>query len=929
MKAVPYDFLFHVPEENPNYLNLPAFFECLAGLNLNVGVFSDFIEPHHFDVMPLSEMVMFLGKNNADYIIGIDSMDTFRHAQANCNVLWFLGTEYWNRCEWGMFRFHAPFVDSVLCTSHWQSIHVAEKLGLNSDVVFKVPPFGNWPVNPPSFCSSFRIVPILLTDADAVLFERKLRHRILNRYEERKLPVTFDPVYSESDLHKISDAYIVLIPSQQNCCWLPIINHCRAYGIPVVGFGVGDMHYNHAGLIAPRNQYDEFASICFMDDLTREQASKTLLQSAPLDESKMEKGIQRFVGIVSRCKFRSQHKIRYPQTLQRDFHLDRIWLHVGTGIGDMLIASAAFKNFKMANPGTELCLTVKENDEGGKNRGRKVFENVLGGNPYIDRVEFLQMEKGEQGYGIAREQLIKKGIDPNLILSVDLIPNFLMRNRTESSILDEVFTVLNVIPEYHQELYTDDSARLFGEMNSGKDTVVLCFEGSPVHEGRTTLPDNVAEDLLRRLREWGVMKEKKFVMVGVGSEERQKWCEELGDVSFYNKTRIREDIELIRRASFVISVDTGIAHIAMTLRIPFVGIYSEFNFPYWVSPYYRGLAHNRFVVGAGNDLAAVSANQIEKAVRSLFVDEPELCRDKVAIVHTGDAASNLLLEPAIRKFEVDNDCPDIALITLFPHLWQNNPHIHTVVHASCENDPFFYEKYMKDRRVIVTTPLPQDSVHNVREGLSKCLGMETDEAPNMYLLGDDIKWAQMFLQGFNHPIVTVHCFPDHVNRCWSFQTYTDRWSELITMMVKEGYTVVVLGVPPGIKFENCIQMPVGEYSSVDCISVLALSDVFVGIDGFYAHVAPIVEKPSVVIWGSTDYRQYSYPDSVNVNRYKDVACAPCNRPAPFTFDRNYRDRLDGEVVNFECPHRTCLKSISAGEVFSYVKSRIIQSLDHT
>jgi len=922
MKSAPYDYIFHVSENSTHYLHLPAFFECLAGLNLSIGVFSDWIEAKHFDVIPISEMERFLGGNNADILVGVDSLEPFRHAQSNCNVLWFLGSEFWKTCQPGLFQFHAPFMDLILCTSHWQQLHVASLLRLNTDQVLCLPPFGHTPDAPETFISERRIVPILHNDSDAVLFDRNLKHLISKRYEQEGMDVQFDPVYNPDDMFKIEGAYLVLIPSQEALSWKPILSHCMAHGIPVIGFGTGDMHYNPKELTAPVGDFEKFADLCFMTDLSREQSSKTLVLLSPTWNSTMKEGMQHFLGATMRAKFRSSHKTRYPQMIKRDVCLDRIWMHMGTGIGDMLIASSAFKNFKAANPNTELCVTVKANDEGGVNRGNVVFDNLLGLCPYIDRVEILHMERGDQGYGVSRDALQKRGIDPNLLLSVDMIPNFLMRNRTESSILDEVFHALNVIPEYHQEICTDEMSYQFGKRESGKDTIILCFEGSPVHEGRTTLSNEVAEELVRRIRSNKDLSGKKLVMIGVGLEERQAWCEKIGDVSFYNKTRIREDIELISNAYCVISVDTGMAHVAMTLRVPLIGIYSEFNFPYWVAPYYRKLPYNKFVVGSGKNLESITPEQIEKALLSFVFDDLSKTPEKIAIVHPGSRESNLFLEPAVRELGKTGE-HEITVVSQYPQLWQNNPYIKMAVGMPYGNDPFFHDRYMKDKRVIVTASLPQDQEQLVQDELCKSLGVSSKEYPNIYLAGDDIEWAKMFLEQFDKPIVAVHCFPDHCNKAWELHRPLDYWNELISKMNHKGYTVVALEVPDGAKLEGCVCMPASVYTEFECITVLAASDMMVGIDGFYAHVASVIQKPSVVLWGPTDNRRYLCQDSVNVRYCEPLSCSPCQRPAPFTFDRNYKERVDGDIVSFECSHRTCMRSIRPDVVFSYVRSRMV------
>ncbi|MFT7032460.1 MAG: ADP-heptose:LPS heptosyltransferase [Cyclobacteriaceae bacterium] len=59
----------------------------------------------------------------------------------------------------------------------------------------------------------------------------------------------------------------------------------------------------------------------------------------------------------------------------------------------------------------------------------------------------------------------------------------------------------------------------------------------------------------------------------------------------------------------------------------------------------------------------------------------------------------------------------------------------------------------------------------------------------------------------------------------------------------------------------------------DSMSVVSLSDLFVGIDSFLSHVATALKIPGVVLFGATPPDVFGHEE--NENLYGNTFCSPC------------------------------------------------------
>jgi len=753
---------------------------------------------------------------------------------------------------------------------------------------------------PETLMSKFRISLVCLSEKD----RRMVPHIDImsSRFASSTGRTPEIRVLDESmDLSDLDGSFVVVLPGfDESLSYRWILDYCFSRGIPVSSGFASDLYLNHDKTTSVMGLENEIIINSCLDDLSREQLSKILWSSADGGS------FGRFMQAVGHSKASTTRYIKFPQSVRPDVELDEVWLHCGTGLGDMLMAGSAIESIKSCRPHTRIGVTVKSNDEGGEKRGNKVFNQVFGNSRYIDRVEFFDMEKKGSGYAVTIDEIASRGIDPDLLFSVDLVPSHLMKHGTRTSILKELWRCLNTAPNWHQQIFTDPESRKFGLDNADERTIAFCLEGSPVHKGRTTLDQRQCTELVEALGEklpgW------KFVGIGFGDAEREKWYSKLFDVSFYNKTTIREDIELVRNCGILVCVDTGMAHVAMHLRTPLLGIYHAANVRYWVDEHYLRDPKNGFVVCPGDSLASFEASYTLSALAMIQKQKP--VRERVVVVLPGGRGDNLLAEPAVRKLA--EKC-DVALSTQWPQLWNGHESV-SLVHSMREPDNPTISEKMTGRRTVLLSGvggiLERNPKIHASEAYAQMCDVELDSRNSRFYLENwESERGLRTADGFRKKVVAIAPDATHPNKMWFSTSPDDFWRQLVMLLRRQHFEIVAVGVSRPIE-GACANLLTSEHGEREAVALLTSCDYFIGVDSFIAHAAAAVGLRGVVIWGPTSPDNWGHDTTVNF--IGGSSCAPCNRPRAYVPDAS--EGHDGTVSPFVCPHRSCMKSCTPDAV---------------
>ena len=804
-------------------------------------------------------------------------------------------------CVWetsmGLSKDNLEYADAILCSSTYSRDLIQSRYPflVGKTTIMGFPIFDRFTGS--HFQEHGKIT--IVTDSIAD-FENDISRVVKEGYRKKyKRPLEY--CYFDGDLSGLDDNYSVIMYSKDvPNSYHGIHQYCSSKGVPVfypINDFLFDNNFVYRGL-------PELSDAVCLDDLTREQLSyKTVENTVFPDKNTFSTNFNTIVDLV---KKRSNKHIGFHQRLNGGTHVDKIWLHIGTGIGDQLLLGSVIKNFKENNPDTFVGITVKNNDENSKTKGEKVFKQLFGLSPYIDKVNFLEMEKSSNGYGITHKELTDVGIDPEKMFSIDLVPSFLMRTSSTKSALDEVADCLNVPRSYHQEIFTDKKSKEFGEDNSGD--IVFCIHGSDVHEGRNTLSLAQVGQMVEGFRE---KFDKTLTCIGYGNYD-VKEIDAIFDKSWYNKTTIREDIELIRNSYLTVSVDTGMAHVAMNLGVKFVGMYHVANFDCWVADYYKESNDCKFLVCAGDDLSEINTNLVCGMAEDLFKVKDE--KKKATILITGGRGDQLLAEPAVREFSSEYD---VTVVSSHPYLWFGNKSVSDIIYSSAPPQDNLYCHFKGQVFDLTKT----SDICHAKEFYAKELGVDAGDI-NVSLSKDSVKWAKTFV-GKHENLVAIHAVTPNVNKMWFRNDPKDLWQELVNKLVNNGYSVVNLGAIPELGLENCLNIDCNKYSEGRQMAILSECKALVSIDSFFAHAAEAIGIKSLVIWGSTSPEVYGHESAIHLHNHSKYDCAPCNRPRYRTLDYSWSN-LSNKWEPWQCPHRSCLKTIGVNKVFDLFKNMVVK-----
>lgn len=206
--------------------------------------------------------------------------------------------------------------------------------------------------------------------------------------------------------------------------------------------------------------------------------------------------------------------------------------------------------------------------------------------------------------------------------------------------------------------------------------------------------------------------------------------------------------------------------------------------------------------------------------------------------------------------------------------------------------------------------------------LLKLLNMDlTDNTPRFFLKDEDVKWAEMFLegQGIRETDLLIAVVPSS-GRSWGKDSYLKRWNycefaKVCSMLIeRHNAKVMLLGDTDDAKICNQVAELIGhsvlnfsgKTTLCEFASLVAKSSLVITNDGGPLHIAVGVGAKTVSIFGPVDERIYGpYPPGPNhIVIKKDLPCRPCYR-------------------NFKMPECLrdieCIRTITADEVFQAAK----------
>lgn len=214
--------------------------------------------------------------------------------------------------------------------------------------------------------------------------------------------------------------------------------------------------------------------------------------------------------------------------------------------------------------------------------------------------------------------------------------------------------------------------------------------------------------------------------------------------------------------------------------------------------------------------------------------------------------------------------------------------------------------------------------HEIDRGLNlaRALGIKSDDdRPFFYVLPEDREFASIFLKQHEvyekDMIVGVQVDSWHAQR-WK-QWPIDKLAIVCDLLIKRNVKVIVFGAPNHssnlnkllVKMKHKPIVALGKTTIKQAGALVERCNFTICNDSGLMHISAALQTPVIAIYGPTDFYRTSpsrYGNQHIIIR-NDLECSPCFR-------------LDGDAKVLACPHRLCLNSITAQDVFDVAESLI-------
>jgi ADP-heptose:LPS heptosyltransferase len=175
----------------------------------------------------------------------------------------------------------------------------------------------------------------------------------------------------------------------------------------------------------------------------------------------------------------------------------------------------------------------------------------------------------------------------------------------------------------------------------------------------------------------------------------------------------------------------------------------------------------------------------------------------------------------------------------------------------------------------------------------------TDEIPEIFLTPQELDEGRNIISQYDFAIC-INISSKHEIKKWSF----DKWERIIKFYPKIKF--IQLGDEDETRLKGTLDLlgtPIRKQ-----LSVLASSNLYVGLDSFWNHAARALNVKSVILFGPTNPNIWGYDENINI--YKKTRCSPC---------------IDWGVE--ECPYgKKCMNDIQILDVKKAIDQLILKDV---
>jgi len=283
----------------------------------------------------------------------------------------------------------------------------------------------------------------------------------------------------------------------------------------------------------------------------------------------------------------------------------------------------------------------------------------------------------------------------------------------------------------------------------------------------------------------------------------------------------------------------------------------------------------------------------------------------------------IITTSGIRTLKKTNPDTTIYVASVYPFVYENNPHIEQVYQLGHPSVQEFYLNHVREcgfNRVI-NMKWYERNYHTKYDGpMSKAacelLGVPFDEdKPELFLTEEEKRFARSFLKSFKKPIVLIQGFGSNVRGAGTQMTNVKDWvMDGWVDLVKRGkhiFDFVQVGGDGEPKIDGVDMNVCGQMSWRQSFALINECFSFVAIDSFLQHAALAFGKKGIVLFGRSNPIILGHEFHINISVPESCPDIYCGRPEGGFGDMEVRN---GQFTHWTCPHVNCMKAITSDMV---------------
>lgn len=233
----------------------------------------------------------------------------------------------------------------------------------------------------------------------------------------------------------------------------------------------------------------------------------------------------------------------------------------------------------------------------------------------------------------------------------------------------------------------------------------------------------------------------------------------------------------------------------------------------------------------------------------------------------GGLGKNIMATALCKGFKKKYPKDTLIVVTAYTDVFLNNPYVDKLYHSNEYTD--FYIKYVKDKdvRIYIQDPYHHNNFQTGTEHLLKTwfgmFGLEYNgEMPEFFLTKAEREHISQFYR-LNKPILLLHANGGPQNGI-AYNWARDMPESLVFPIIEEfskDYDIIQIRREDQLAYPN-IMSALDGYRNIAVLIEMSSKRLF--IDSFSQHLAAALNKPSTVLWVTTEPEIFGYDIHTNI-----------------------------------------------------------------